>query len=47
MSAVFLSRVAPVKTKEQKRVSRVAKRENSAVAARRKSGPVSIYVPTK
>ena len=47
MSAVFLSRVAPSKDKEQKRVSRVAKRENSAAAARRKSGPVSVYVPTK
>jgi hypothetical protein len=43
MSAVFIARNAPVKTKEQKRVSRVAIRVNKAVREARRNGPVVVY----
>lgn len=40
----FVSRTAPVKTKEQKKVSRLAKRSTSAVRENRKPGPVTITI---
>lgn len=42
MSTIFTSRTAPVKTKEQKKVSILALRVNSAAKNRQKSGPVTI-----
>ena len=38
----FVSRTAPVKTKEQRKVSSLAKRVSKAVRESRKPGPVTI-----
>ena len=43
MSAVFIARNAPVKTKEQKKVSRLAIRVNKATRDARRNGPVVTY----
>ena len=43
-STVFATRIAPVKTQAQKKLSRVATRSNSRTLKARRPGPVSVTV---